>query len=102
MAYRNRYNRYSKPATRNIQVKFSGQCVCCGGTIQAGEMATYYPIGSIAGVTVAKIAHIGGPEGNSAKCTGILKNAIDSGINDYAGDGVDSRYEDDCARICGL
>ena len=41
-------------------------------------------------VTVAKIAHICGLEGNSAKCTGILKNTIDSGINDYAGNGVDS------------
>jgi hypothetical protein len=26
----------------------------------------------------------------------------DAWVNDYAGDGLDARYEDDCAARCGL
>lgn len=101
MGYR-RFRSYSKPTPRNIEVKFAGQCACCGGAIKAGEMATYYPAGTIAGCSVGKIAHIGGLDGNSTKCSGIIAGKRDAGLNDYAGDGLDSRYEDDCARQCGL
>lgn len=103
MAYR-RFKSYSKPIARNIEVKYAGKCACCGGVIKAGELATYYPIGTIAGVNEARLSHINGLEGNSQKCSDILRSRMvaDANINDYAGDGLDARYEDDCARICGL
>jgi len=48
-------------------------------------------------------AHIGGLDGTSKACFNHLKvSAVDHNVNDYAGDGLDSRYEDDCARACGL
>ena len=98
MAYR-RYRSYSKPTPRNIAVKYSGKCVCCGATINAGEVATYYPAGTIAGITEGKIAHIGGLEGNSATCTANIR---DHGLNDFAGDGLDAHWEDECRERCGL
>jgi hypothetical protein len=101
MAYR-RYRSYLKPTPRNMAVKFAGSCACCGATIKAGELATYYPAGTIAGISAGRIAHIGGLDGNSAKCSGIIKAAYDAAANDFAGDGLDSRYEDECARNCGL
>ena len=101
MAYRRNF-RQSKPTVRNITVKFAGTCACCGGVIKAGEMASFYPVGTIAGVHESRIAHIGGLDGNSVKCSGILKGQVDRNVNDYAGDGLDSRYEDDCASRCGL
>jgi hypothetical protein len=101
MAYRKFY-RQSKPTMRNIEVKFAGTCACCGGAIKAGELASFYPVGTIAGVKESKIAHIGGLDGNSAKCSGVIAGKIDQSLNDYAGDGLDSRYEDDCASRCGL
>jgi hypothetical protein len=102
MGYR-RFRSYSKPTPRNITVKFAGECACCGAQIKAGEFATYYPAGTIASVSEGRIAHIGGLEGNSQKCAGnIGAKMVDRGLNDYAGDGLDARYEDDCARACGL
>ena len=98
-----RYQRYSKPTPRNITARFAGVCVCCGSPISAGEIVTYYPAGTIAGVHEGKISHIGGLEGNSKECSANLQQAIvDKSVNDYAGDGLDSRYEDDCASKCGL
>jgi hypothetical protein len=101
MAYR-RYRNYSKPTARAITVKFAGTCACCGDQIRAGELAMYYPAGTIAGVPEGKIAHIGGLDGNSKKCAEVLKSKHDAGLNNYAGDGLDSRYEDDCASRCGF
>ena len=101
MAYR-RFQRYSKPTVRNIAVKYAGNCACCGARIEVGSIATYYPVGTIASVTEAKIAHVGGLEGNSTTCFNVLKNKVDAGLNDFAGDGLDSRYEDDCRDKCGL
>jgi hypothetical protein len=78
--------------------------MCCGAPIQAGEIATYYPVGTIAGVSKAKLCHIGGVDGKSVRCTEELrkKYASDKGLNKYAGDGLDARYEDDCKDRCGL
>jgi hypothetical protein len=96
---------------RNIEVKFSGECACCGAPIKAGSVATYYPAGTIAGVTVGKLAHIGGLDGNSVVCFNRLKltaavdaavKAVDAAVNDFAGDGLDERWEDSYRDICGL
>lgn len=94
-----RYHRAARPTVRTIQVKYAGACACCGATIKAGEMADYFPIGTIKGVTEARIAHIGGLDGNSARCSAELRRQHD--VNAYAGDGLDMRYEDQCSDICG-
>ena len=102
MAYR-RFYRASKPTPRNIQVKYAAPCICCGAEIKAGEFATYYPSGTIAGITEGKLCHSGGLDGTSHKCYQELKKKHETAsINDYAGDGLDSRYEDQCRDICGL
>ena len=111
MAYRRYgYQRPAKPQARGIVVKYAGKCVCCGGAILPGESAMYYPVGTIASVTEPKIAHIGGLDGTSAKCTDVIRRArfpeyaaeLDArAVNDYAGDGLDQRWEDDGAAICG-
>jgi hypothetical protein len=99
-----------------ISVKYSGHCACCGAEIKAGETATYYPPGTIAGRTEGAIAHIGGLDGTSARCTAEIRKAQfpeyaaeiarreagQRAVNDYAGDGLDARWEDDCAARCGL
>ena len=101
--YRRNFRNYSKPTPRNIELKFTGTCICCGAVLKAGAVATYYPVGTIAGVTEGKVAHIGALDGTSKACFNHLKvSAVDHNVNDYAGDGLDSRYEDDCARACGL
>jgi hypothetical protein len=71
MARFKRYN--SKPSIRTIAVKYSGECLCCGATIKAGEMADYYPVGTIASRTTPAIAHVGGLDGNSARCSANLR-----------------------------
>ena len=94
MRYRNSYRQSNSP--RTITVKFDGKCACCGATIKAGETADYYPIGAIAGRTTSAIAHIGGLEGNSARCTSEIRKRRDAGFVD-----LDRMYEDSCADICG-
>ena len=69
-----RYQRQSKPTPRNIEAKYAGTCVCCGYPISAGEIVTYYPVGTIAGVHVGTICHIGGLDGTSKKCAANLKH----------------------------
>ena len=105
MSYR-RFRNYSKPTARDITVKYSGPCAACGGTIKAGSIATYYPVGTPTATALGGtcIAHIGGLDGNSQKCAAILraKYEADAATNDYAGDGLDARYEDDCRERCGL
>jgi hypothetical protein len=93
-----RYRRYnSKPQVRTITVKYAGPCACCGATIQAGSMADYYPVGTIAGRATAAIAHIGGLDGNSSTCTANIRaRQQDPGFVD-----LDRMYEDQCAEICG-
>ena len=61
-----------------------------------------YPAGTIAGIKEAKIGHNGGLDGSSLNCAAILKASVDASINDFAGDGLDARYEDSCRDICGL
>lgn len=91
-----RYNRrYSKPTVRTITVKFAGKCACCGALIAAGQAADYYPAGTIAGVNEGRIAHIGGLDGNSPRCTSEIRKHNDPGFD------LDRAYEDLCADICG-
>jgi len=99
--YRRRF-RSSKPAARAITVKFAGKCICCGGIIAAGSIAEYYPVGTIAGVSEGKLAHINAVNGSSVACAVELRNKQDSGLNSMAGDGLDERYEDQCRDDCGL
>jgi hypothetical protein len=77
-------------------VKYAGKCACCGAPIAAGELADYYPIGTIAGVNEGRVAHIGGLDGNSPRCAAEIRQKHD---RDYAD--VDRAYEDQCAEICG-
>lgn len=103
MAYRNYRNyRPSKPTVRTITVKYPGKCMCCGGRIEAGQIADYYPVGTIAGVTESKLAHLKAVDGNSVACSEEFKRRDAASLNSYAGDGLDSRYEDDCKDKCGL
>lgn len=95
MSYRN-YRR-SKPQKRTIIVKYASPCACCGATIKAGEMADYYPVGYL-GATTAKIRHCDNIAGDSPKCATEIERRM---VNDYAGNGLDQRYEDQCADICG-
>jgi hypothetical protein len=88
--------RYRKPTVRTIVVKYEGQCACCGASIKAGETADFYPIGTIASMTTAAIAHVGGLDGNSARCTAEIRKRQDPGFVD-----IDRMYEDQCSDICG-
>jgi hypothetical protein len=81
MAYRS--------SVRTITVKFAGNCACCGATIKAGELADYHP-------RMRKIAHMGGLDGNSSRCTFEIRQQCDVGFID-----IDRAYEDQCADICG-
>lgn len=102
MTYR-RYSRASKPKVHTITVKYAGKCMCCGGQIEAGQIADYFPVGTIAGVHEAKLAHLKAVDGNSVACSLELKKRdADKSLNAYAGDGLDERYEDDCKDKCGL
>jgi hypothetical protein len=83
MRYRNRFS--DKP--RTITVRYAGKCACCGALIAAGEIADYYP-------ARREIAHVGGLDGNSARCTTEIKKH-----NDFVD--IDRMYEDQCADICG-
>lgn len=121
MAY-GKYRRYShaKATPRVITVRYDGMCACCGAVIRAGEVATYYPVGTLGSRTEGAIAHVGGPEGNSARCTMELRKSEfpeyhaelvrkemerreseRRAVNDYAGAGLDARWEDDCRDVCG-
>jgi hypothetical protein len=102
MAYR-RFYRKSRPSVRNIEVKYAAPCACCGAPIKRGELATFYPVGTIAGVSEGRIAHLGGLDGTSQKCFNVLRaKVVDAAVNDYAGDGLDARWEDEGRDICGL
>ena len=97
MGYR-RFNR-SKPTVRAITVKYAGKCMCCGGEIAAGQIADFYPVGTIAGVHEGKIAHLKAVEGNSVACYQVLKSKASE---QSAVDAFDMQYEDDCRDRCGL
>lgn len=75
-----KYYRPSKPTPRNIQAKYAGKCICCGAEIGAGEWVTYYPAGTIAGVTEGKICHPGGLDGTSVRCTENLRKGTECGL----------------------
>jgi hypothetical protein len=100
MAYRNYTRRAGKQPPRTIVARFAAKCHCCGAPIKAGDVVTYYPVGALGARSAACVAHVGGLDGNSARCTANIRQAMVD--NDYAGEGVDTRYEDDCARLCGL
>lgn len=65
--------RYRIPKPRTIIVKYAGKCACCGGDIKAGELADYYPARTIASRSIPGIAHIGGLDGNSSRCSAEIK-----------------------------
>lgn len=71
MRYRN-YSR-SKPTARAITVKYAGKCACCGGMISVGQIADFYPVGTIAGVHESRIAHLKAMQGESQACSAVLK-----------------------------
>jgi hypothetical protein len=101
MGYRRNGYRVARATPRTLVVKYAGDCACCGARIEAGEVATYYPVGTIAGRVTGAIAHVGGLDGNSARCTGVIRAAMNAAVNDYAGDGLDARWEDQGGEICG-
>ena len=70
-----------------ITAKYAGKCACCGGAIKAGEMVEWE--------RSRGVSHMGGLDGNSAKCTGEIRRRL------YEPDPVDMAYEDQCAEICG-
>lgn len=74
---------------RTITVKFAGKCACCGARIEAGSVADYYP-------SRREIAHVGGLDGNSPRCTAEIRRRRDPGFVD-----LDRMYEDQCSDICG-
>jgi hypothetical protein len=75
-------------SSRTIRVKYPGKCACCGALIKAGEIADYYP-------SRRDIAHVGGLDGNSPRCTAELTKQQDPGFVD-----LDRMYEDQCSEIC--
>jgi hypothetical protein len=100
----------TKPTPRNIQVKYAGTCLSCGARIEAGDFATYYPpnyfpYGMIKDADKGHLKHIENAAGDSLRCYAELKKRHaeqeQKAVNDYAGDGLDSRYEDNCSDICG-
>ena len=83
------YRRYAhnKPQPRNITVKYAGVCLCCGAAIPAGSIATYYPAGTLSG-NMSGIAHIGGLEGNSSRCSGEIANRRNDNMDSYVSEGL--------------
>lgn len=98
MAYRHFSRRTFRATPKDMTIKRAGPCACCGVTIPAGAWATYFPPGTLASRPQGAIAHVGGLDGNSATCAANIRDRV---LNDFAGEGVDMRYEDDCAAICG-
>ena len=94
-----RYRRYSKPQVRTITVRYAGACACCGATIPAGSIADYYPVGTVAGRNTAAIAHMGGLDGNSARCAANIAARREDRDPGYVD--IDRMYEDQCTEICG-
>jgi hypothetical protein len=120
----------AKPQPRDIVVKYVGHCAGCGAVIEVGETATYEPRGYL-NSTQARLRHPAyswdDGERVSARCHSELRRALEfrnmrdgnpySGlpiyrdvprdraeqrsVNDYAGDGLDMRWEDQGADICG-
>lgn len=104
MAY-HRYNnhRSTRPTVRTITAKFAGICACCAAPIKAGETVDYYPVGTIAGRATPAIAHPGGLDGTSSRCASELRKTFEArAVDDYAGAGLDERWEDEGRDICGL
>ena len=97
-----RYRKYNnrKPQARTITVKYAGPCACCGAEIKAGQMADYYPVGTLASRTTGAIAHVGGLEGNSPRCTEQLRRTQHT-FGDPGYVDLDRMYEDACADKCG-
>ncbi len=64
----------SNNSVRTITVKFAGKCACCGAPIAAGQLADYYP-------ARRQIAHVGGLDGNSPRCTAEIRRNNDHGFD---------------------
>jgi hypothetical protein len=70
------YRRHqARPQMRVITVKYDGECHCCGATIKAGQMASYYPAGMAGPKGV--IAHMGGLEGTGGPCTANIRERME-------------------------
>jgi hypothetical protein len=69
-ANRGLYHKRKSNSPRTITVKFAGTCACCGAPIKAGEIADYYP-------DRRQIAHLGGLDGTSARCTAEIRRRRD-------------------------
>ena len=76
MTYRRYGYRTARPAPRVITAKFASSGACCGAAIKAGDMVEYFPVGTIAGRDTAAVAHIGGLDGNSVRCTAELEKEL--------------------------
>jgi len=74
-------------AIKMIRVKYAGKCSSCGGMIARGDSALW---NSYTRTVQHMLPH---PCANKA--------ADAAAVNDYAGDGFDSRVEDAMAEICG-
>jgi hypothetical protein len=102
MTYRRYGYRTARPTPRVITAKFASSCTCCGAAIKTGDMVEYFPVGTIAGRGTAAVAHIGGLDGTSARCTAELRKSFEArAVDDYAGRGLDDRWEDQGRDICG-
>lgn len=116
MAYgRYRYRRQAKAAPRDMMLKYAGRCACCGAELKAGQWATYYPPGTIAGRTDGAVAHVGGLEGTSQACyaemcrtmrdrgeaSTLYPNVAAKPEHDPGYVDLDKAYEDACSDICG-
>jgi len=87
---------------RTITAKFASSCACCGAAIKAGDMVEYFPVGTIAGRDTAAVAHIGGLDGTSARCSAEIRKTFEErAVDDYAGRGLDDRWEEQGRDICG-
>lgn len=69
--------RLTRQKPRNIRALYQARCACCGGQILSGEVVTFYPPGTIAGVKSGRVAHVGGLEGTSEHCALILRMKVE-------------------------
>ena len=80
-----RYHTASSNQKRTIIVKYAGKCACCGAIISPGEMADYHP-------ATKELAHIGGLDGNSARCTANIRATMYPDPGELAQDRWNEQY----------
>jgi hypothetical protein len=104
MTYRkfHRHANNRRPESRTIVVKYAGKCAGCGAEIKAGESAVYQPAYGRAGCDDSACCGHLGRKASVCRLDAFRELRAQAAVNDYAGDGLDERWEDDCARRCGL